>query len=35
MPAGYKADTAAVRVSGNITVKGVVVAETMAGLKAA
>lgn len=32
LPAGYKADNAACRVSGNITVKGIVVAETMKGL---
>ena len=35
LPAGYKADNAACRVSGNITVKGIVVAETMQGLAAA
>ena len=35
MPAGYKADNAACRVSGNITVKGIVVAETTKGLEQA
>jgi hypothetical protein len=32
LPAGYKADNAAVRVSGNVKVKAILVAETMEGL---
>ncbi|MEK6244015.1 MAG: hypothetical protein AABM33_05885 [Pseudomonadota bacterium] len=35
LPAGYKADTAAFRVSGNITVKAIVVADTMKALATA
>lgn len=34
LPAGYKADNAAFRVSGNVTVKAITVAESMDGLKA-
>jgi hypothetical protein len=35
LPAGYKADNAAFRVSGNVTVKGIVVGETMKDLQSA
>ena len=35
LPAGYKSDNAAFRVSGNVNVKAIVVAETMKGLASA
>lgn len=35
LPAGYKSDNVACRVSGNLTVRGIVVAETMQGLAGA
>ena len=35
LPAGYKADTAEIRLSGNVTVKAVTVAQSMTELRAA
>ena len=35
LPAGYKADTAAIRLSGNVTVKAVTVAQSMTELRVA